>query len=104
MSEELDSVLIYKSNGLDTGLKPNLGLKADKYESVTPVNFLATVEITLPKEVFQRCCSHPNKKRDIRETLQNLEKETLSAYLPARKNQPASSQSPTTNDGLSPTS
>ena len=43
MSEELYSLLIYKFNGLDTGLKPNLGLKADKYESVTPDTFLATV-------------------------------------------------------------
>ena len=74
MSEELDSMLISKSNRLDTGLKPNIGLKADKYESVTPRAFLATVGITLLEEVFQRCCSHPNKKRDIHETLQNLEK------------------------------
>ena len=74
MYEELDSMLISESNGLDTGLKPNLGLKAAKYESVTPGTFLANVEITLLKEVFQRCCSHPNKKRDIHETLQNLEK------------------------------
>ena len=58
----------FKSNGLDTGLKPNLGLKAAKYESVTHGTFLATVEINLLKEVFQRCCSHPNKKRDIHET------------------------------------
>ena len=43
MSEELDYMLIYKSNGLDTGLKPNLGLKADKYESVTPGTFLDAV-------------------------------------------------------------
>ena len=74
MSEELDYMLISKSNGLDTGLKPNLGIKAAKYESVTPRTFLATVEITFPNEVFQRCCSHPNKKIDIHETLQNLEK------------------------------
>ena len=31
MSEEVDSMLISKYNGLDTGLKPNLGLKVDKY-------------------------------------------------------------------------
>ena len=31
MSEELDSMLISKSNGLDIGLKTNLGLKAAKY-------------------------------------------------------------------------
>ena len=43
MSEELDSMLIYKSNGMDTGLKYNFGLKADKYESVTPGTFLSTV-------------------------------------------------------------
>ena len=54
MSEELDSILISKSNGLDTGLKPNLGLKAANYESVTPGTFLDTLEITLLKEVFQR--------------------------------------------------
>ena len=74
MYEELDSMLISKSNGLDTGLKPNLGLKAANYESITPGNFLATVEITPLKEVFQSCCSHTNQKRDIHETLQNLEK------------------------------
>ena len=55
MSEELDYILISKSNRLDTGLKPNLGLKAAKYEYVTPGNFLDTVEITLLNEVFQRC-------------------------------------------------
>ena len=43
MYEELDSMLISKSNGLDTGLKHNLGLKAAKYESVTPGTFLTTV-------------------------------------------------------------
>ena len=43
MSEELYSMLIYKFNGLDTGLKPNLGLKADKYEYVTTGTSLATV-------------------------------------------------------------
>ena len=74
MSEELYSMLISKSNGLDAGLKPNIGLKTAKYESVTPSTFLATVEMNLLKEVFQRCCSHPNKKRDIHDTLQNLEK------------------------------
>ena len=74
MSEKLDSMLISKSNGLDTGLKPNIGLKVDKYKSVTTGTFLATVEITLLREVFQRFCSHPNKKIDIHETLQNLEK------------------------------
>ena len=62
MSEELDYMLISKSNGLNTGLKPNLDLKAAKYESITHRTFLATVEITLPKEIFQRCWSHPNKK------------------------------------------
>ena len=43
MSEELDSMLISKSNGLETCLKPNIGLKAAKYEYVTPGTFLATV-------------------------------------------------------------
>ena len=43
MSEELDYTLISKFNGLDTGLKPNPGLKAAKYEPVTPGTFLATV-------------------------------------------------------------
>ena len=62
MSEELYSMIISKSNGLDTGLKTNLGIKAAKYESVTPGTFLATVEITLLKEVFQLFSSHPNKK------------------------------------------
>ena len=61
MSKELDSMLISNFNGLDTGLKPNLGLKASKYESVTPGTFLATVEITLFKEVFKRCYSRTNK-------------------------------------------
>ena len=74
MYEELDSMLIFKSNGLDTGLKPNLGLKAATYEYVSPGTFLSTVYITLLKEVFQLCCSHNNKNRDIYETLQNLEK------------------------------
>ena len=74
MSEELYSMSISKSNRLDTSLKPNIGLKSADYESVTPGTFLATVETTLLKEVFQRCCSHPNKKIDIHETLQNLEK------------------------------
>ena len=36
-------MLISKSNGLDTGLKHNLGLKAAKYESVTPGTLLAKV-------------------------------------------------------------
>ena len=58
-------MLISKSNRLDTGLKPNLVLKAAKYESVTPGTFLAIVEITPLKEVFQRCCSHTKKKQDI---------------------------------------
>ena len=31
MSEELDSMLISKSNGLDTVLKSNIGLKTAKY-------------------------------------------------------------------------
>ena len=74
MYEELDSMLISKSNGLDTGLKPNLGLKAAKNESVTPGTFLSTVKTTHLEEVFQRCCSHTNQKRDIHETLKNLEK------------------------------
>ena len=74
MSEELDYVLISKSNRLDAGLKPDLGLKASTYESITLGNVLDTVEITRLREVFQRCCSHPNKERDIYETLQNLEK------------------------------
>ena len=74
MSQEIYSMLISKSNGLDTDLKPNLGLNVAKYKSVTPGTFLTTVEITLPKEVFQCCCSHPNKKKYIHETLQNLEK------------------------------
>ena len=49
MSEELDSTLISKFNGMDTGLKPKLGLKSAKYESVTPGIFLATMGITLIK-------------------------------------------------------
>ena len=43
MSEEKDFMLISKSNGLDTGLKPNLGLKAAKYEYVTTGTSLANV-------------------------------------------------------------
>ena len=43
MSEELDFMLIYKSSGMDTGIKPNLGLKAAKYEYVTTGNSLANV-------------------------------------------------------------
>ena len=43
MSEELYSMLIYKSNELDTGQKPKFGLKEDKYESVSPGTFLDTV-------------------------------------------------------------
>ena len=31
MFEEPDYMLISKSNGMDTGLKPNIGLKAAKY-------------------------------------------------------------------------
>ena len=63
MYEELYSILISKSNGMDTGLKPNLDLKTAKYDSVTPGTFLATVEINFLKEVFQRHCSHPNQKK-----------------------------------------
>ena len=43
MSDELDYMIISKSKGLDTRLKPNLGLKVVKYESVTPGTFLSTV-------------------------------------------------------------
>ena len=52
MSEKLNAMLISKSNGMDTGLKPNIGLNADKYESIITGTFLSTVEITLLKEVF----------------------------------------------------
>ena len=62
MSEEFYYMLISKSNVLVTGLKHNLCLKAAKCESITPRTFLSTVQITLLKEVFQHCCSHPNKK------------------------------------------
>ena len=87
MSEELYSMLISKSNGMDTGLKPNLCLKAAKYESITPETLLATVEINPVKEIFQRCCSHINKKRDIHETLQNLEnKPCLRPYWKGKTN------------------
>ena len=87
-SDELDSMLISKSNGLDTFLKPNLVLKASKYESVTPRTFLATVEITFLRELFQSCFSHPQKYISMKPSKNWKNKPFLRTYRQYKINLP----------------
>ena len=73
-------MLISKCNGLDTRLKPNLGLKADKYESITP-GIHRHFGNNPPQGVISALLQSSQQKRDTHKTLQNLEnKPCLSPY------------------------